>query len=109
LVDLLDARRNQIFAIVTAPLLWTTQFSLAIEAWRRAFGPAIDRWLAAVGELEALGSLATYAFENPELPFPTVLDDGPAPRLMGGRERRRSYVGSSRAAASGSPPPTTSP
>jgi DNA mismatch repair ATPase MutS len=83
LVDLLDARRNQILAILTAPLLWTTQFSLAVEAWRRAFGPAIGRWLAAVGELEALGSLASYAFEHPELPFPTILDDGPEPRLAG--------------------------
>jgi hypothetical protein len=83
LVDLLAARRNQIFAILTAPLLWTTQFSLAVEAWRRAFGPAIGRWLAAVGELEALGSLATYAFEHPELPFPTIVDDGPEPRLAG--------------------------
>ena len=32
LVDLLDARRNQIAAILTAPLLWTTQLALAIEA-----------------------------------------------------------------------------
>jgi hypothetical protein len=81
LVDLLDARRNQIMAILTAPLLWTAQFALAIEAWRRRFGPAVGGWLAAVGEIEALGSLATYAFEHPELPFPTVLDDAGSPRL----------------------------
>ena len=75
LVDLLDTRRNQIGAILTAPLLWTTQLTLAIEAWRRAYGPAVARWLAAVGEIEALASLSTFAFEHPEHPFPEVLDD----------------------------------
>jgi hypothetical protein len=83
LVDLLDARRNQIFAIISAPLLWTTQLALAVEAWRRAYGPAVGRWLAAVGEIEALGSLASYSYEHPELPFPTVLEDGPAALLDG--------------------------
>jgi MutS domain V len=82
LVDLLDARRNQMAAILTAPLLWTTQAALAIEAWRRAFGPAVSVWLAAVGEIEALASLSTFAFEHPELPFPELLDT-PPPRLEG--------------------------
>ena len=81
LVDLLDARRNQISAILTAPLLWTTQAALAIEAWRRNDGPAIARWLAAVGEIEALASLSTFAFEHPEYPFPEVLADGAPPCL----------------------------
>jgi hypothetical protein len=81
LVDLLDARRNQIMAILTAPLLWSAQFALAIEVWRRRFGPAVARWLAAVGEIEALVALATYAFEHPSLPFPTVVDGGGGPRF----------------------------
>ena len=46
--------------------------ALAVEGWRRAFGPAIGGWLATVGEIEALSSLATYAYEHPELPFPTI-------------------------------------
>ena len=79
LVDLLDARRNQIFAILSVSLLWTTQLALAVESWRRAFGPAIASWLGAVGEIEALASLSTYAFENPELPFPTISDAARTP------------------------------
>ncbi len=82
-VDLLDARRNQIVALLVAPLLWTTQLALAVEAWRRRFGTAIGRWLAAVGEIEALGSLASFAFEHPELPFPTLRDTAPRPELDG--------------------------
>jgi hypothetical protein len=74
LVALLDAGRNQLMALLVAPLLWSTQLGLAIEAWRRRVGPVVGRWLAAVGELEALSSLATFSFEHPEYPFPEIAD-----------------------------------
>lgn len=77
LVALLDVRRNQLMALVVAPALWTAQAALAIEAWRRAHGQAVARWLSAVGELEALASLATYAFEHPALPFPQLTEGPP--------------------------------
>jgi hypothetical protein len=77
LVDLLEQRRNQVAALLMAPLQATAQLALAVEAWRRAAGPAVVRWMAAVGELEALSSLATFRFERPEYPFPTILDDAP--------------------------------
>lgn len=80
-VDLLDARRNQLFVPVGWLLLWTTQLALAIEAWRATCGPRVPAWLDAVGEVEALCALAGYAWEHPEHPFP-VLVDGP-PRLDG--------------------------
>jgi len=74
LIDLLDARRNMIFAPLAAVLLWPLQFAFAIESWRQTSGPAVTRWLAAVGELEALNSLAGYSYEHPEDPFPELLD-----------------------------------
>jgi hypothetical protein len=58
-------------------LLLTPQLALAIEAWRRSWGPALAEWLAAVGSFEALGALATYSFEHPEDPFPEMLAGGP--------------------------------
>jgi hypothetical protein len=75
--DLLDARRNQFFAPIGALLLFTTQIALAIEAWRAACGPLLDRWVEAVADLEALSSLATQAFEHPGDPFPEIVEDGP--------------------------------
>jgi hypothetical protein len=77
LVHLLEARENQFFAPLAAMLLWTTQLALAIEAWRATSGPSIGRWIGAVGEIEALVALASYAYECPDDPFPTV-DEGPA-------------------------------
>lgn len=78
-IDLLDARRNQLFAPFSYLLLWGTQFAFALESWRAACGPAIPGWIRATGEFEALSSLAGYAFEHPDDPFPVVVapDEGP--------------------------------
>jgi len=74
LINLLDARRNMIFAPAAFVLLWETQLAIAIERWRQSSGPAVSRWLAAVGEFEALGSLAGYAYERPRDPFPELAE-----------------------------------
>ncbi len=77
LVDLLEGRRNQIAALLMAPLQATAQLALAVESWRRRVGPSVLRWMAAVGELEALSSLATFRFEHPAFPFPAIADTAP--------------------------------
>lgn len=78
LLELLDARRNQLFAPIAALLLWSTQLALSIAAWRERSGPGVPRWLAAVGEIEALCALASHAFEHPGDPFPEILTtEGP--------------------------------
>jgi hypothetical protein len=74
LIDLLDARRNMMFAPLAFILLWPLQFAFAIEKWRQSSGPAVARWLASVGEMEALCSLAGYAYEHPQDPFPELSD-----------------------------------
>jgi hypothetical protein len=83
LVNLLDARRNQVFAPVSYLLLWGTQFASAIEAWRAESGPAVAGWFAAVGEFEALCALAGYAWEHPDDPFPAVASADRAARFDG--------------------------
>jgi hypothetical protein len=73
-VGLLDSRRNQLFAPFGALLLWTTQLALAIERWRRQHGGRIGHWVTALGEIEALASLATYSAEHPEDPMPRLVE-----------------------------------
>ena len=75
LIDLLDARRNMIFAPLSVLLLWPLQLAIAIERWRQSSGPVVGRWLAAVGEFEALSSLASYAYEQPQYPFPELVEN----------------------------------
>lgn len=73
LVSLLDARRNQFFVPIAGLLLWTTHLAFAIERWRRASGAHVARWIEAVGELEALLSLASFAFEHPTFVEPEIV------------------------------------
>lgn len=60
-----------------ALLLWDLWCAWALDRWRRRTGPQVTRWLGAVGSLEALGSLATFADEHPGFAWPRFVD-GPA-------------------------------
>jgi len=75
LIELLDSRRNLFFAPFSFILLWPLHCAIAIELWRQNSGPAVARWFAAVGEIEALSSIAGYAFEHPDDPFPELVDN----------------------------------
>lgn len=81
LADLLDARRNQLFAPIAGLFLWGTQLGLAIERWRVAWGDVLEEWMLAAGDYEALASLSGYAYENPDSIFPDITDGEPS--LMG--------------------------
>jgi len=71
LLGLLEMRGNQLVMLVLPLLMWTTQVAWAISRWRREVGPAIGEWVAAVGEYEALASLAGQAFDHPEDAYPS--------------------------------------
>ncbi len=77
LLVLLDSRRNFFFAPIAILLLWEIQLSLFIEDWRRAHGVAIEEWISTVAQFEALSSLAGYAYEHPNDPFPELCDQAP--------------------------------
>jgi hypothetical protein len=74
LVNWLESRRNQLFAIPAAVLLLPEQLSFAIESWRARHGAPALRWLGTIAEMEALASLATLAFEHPHYPFPKIVE-----------------------------------
>jgi hypothetical protein len=76
-VTLLVSRENVFFALPAALMLWATQFSFAIEAWRDRTGRHIPRWLTATGDLEALISLSSFAAERPAYAFPEMTTGAP--------------------------------
>jgi MutS domain V len=82
-VEWFESRRNPFFALVSAPFLVVTQLAFAIERWRAHHGAAAAGWLEALGELETLASLATYAFEHPDQPFPEIVPDEQGPLYDG--------------------------
>lgn len=77
LMVLLDSRRNQFFAPIAFFLLWEIQLAFFIEGWRKKYGHAIPGWLEALSEMEALSSLAGYAFEHPQDRFPELSETSP--------------------------------
>jgi hypothetical protein len=74
LVALLDARRNQFFAPLALLLLWSTHIAFAIERWRVESGAEIVGWIESIGEMEALLSLASFAFEHPTFVMPKIVE-----------------------------------
>lgn len=78
LSEMHDWQHNVLFAVIATPLLWGVHLALAMERWRRTYGPSVRIWLDSVGEFEALSSIAAYRYEHPADPFPEVVDEGPA-------------------------------
>jgi hypothetical protein len=77
LTQYLDSRDHVLVRIAEPFVLWTAHLAYAVEHWRRDSGPVVRRWLTATGEIEALCSLASYAFEHPADPFPEFTSEGP--------------------------------
>ncbi len=70
--DWTDSRHNVFVRVLEIPLLFTLQLGYAAESWRRRHGSQLRDWVDAVGEIEALLSLASYSYEHPAYPFPDI-------------------------------------
>lgn len=77
LVTLLDARRNQFFAPFAVLLLWTFHVAAAIDRWRARSGSHVADWIQSIGEIEALASLGSFAYEHESYAMPAIVDEGP--------------------------------
>jgi hypothetical protein len=78
IVNFVEARRNPILAPLLLLFMYPLQTALAAERWRSAHGLKIQAWLERLGEFEALLSLAQYAYEQHQDPFPEFLQGPPA-------------------------------
>jgi hypothetical protein len=74
IMDYLDSRENVFVRLLEPFILWTAYWAMQVEEWRKHSGPAVRRWLEAMAQIEALSSIAGYAYEHPEDPFPELLE-----------------------------------
>ncbi|NOT62009.1 MAG: DNA mismatch repair protein MutS [Acidobacteria bacterium] len=72
--EILDWCKNQFFAPLAFALLIPAQIAIAAERWKQECGPQVAHWLDALAEFEALNSLAGYAYEHPDDPFPELVE-----------------------------------
>jgi MutS domain V len=70
----IDTAHSLLGHIAEVPFLFSVHVGYAAEAWRRRWGRELRTWAAATGEMEALVSLAGYAYEHPADPFPEFID-----------------------------------
>ena len=69
-----DSRHNVFLRLAELPLLFTLQVAYASESWRTRHGTKLRDWVDAVGEMEALLSIAGYSYEHPDDPFPELVE-----------------------------------
>jgi MutS-like protein len=68
-----ELRHNgMIYPFINVLLLWDVQCVVALEKWQRDSGKALSPWLLALGQWEALSSLAGAAYDNPDFVFPEI-------------------------------------
>ncbi len=72
--DWADSRHNVFLRLSELPLLFTLQVAFAAQSWRKSHGASFRDWVDAVGEMEALLSLAGYSYERPDDPFPELVE-----------------------------------
>lgn len=71
-----EARHNEVFRLFISPvLLWEYNSAFALESWRKRHGKKVRGWVQALGEIEALSSLAAVAFEQPSFAWPELSND----------------------------------
>jgi hypothetical protein len=78
LVELIEGRHNVLVRIIDAPLMYSVQVAFAAERWRKLHGSGLRAWVNAVGEMEALVSLAAYSFEHPADTFASFTEGAAA-------------------------------
>ena len=74
IVNYVESRRNPLLAPLLLLLMYPLQAAMAAERWRSTHAEAVSSWLAVLGEIEALMSLARYAYERPQDAFPVFID-----------------------------------
>jgi hypothetical protein len=77
IVGYIESRRNPAMRLFDVLMFWNVQCVFLAESWQQEFGPHIRGWLEAVGEFEALLSLASYSFEHPDDVLPEFVEHGP--------------------------------
>lgn len=72
--DKISNRKNIFFIIINILLLWDYQCMIEFEKWKVKSGENLEKWLEVIGQFEALNSISTIIYDNPEWAVPYVSD-----------------------------------
>ena len=75
LMNELDQRNNVfMYVILNGLFFWELRQIMRIETWKEQYAHELPHWLSALGQMDALNSLATFAYNHPDYSYPTLLD-----------------------------------
>lgn len=75
LLHQLESMQNLLGALIFNSLfVYHVHVLLALEKWKIRYAGHIKNWIDAAGEMEALSSLAHFAYNNPEFVFPEITE-----------------------------------
>ncbi len=76
IVDMMELRYNPLYHfILNSIFLWDYQTLIALEKWKDESGKYLRNWLQAIGQIEALSSLAIIRHDHPDWGFPEIVDE----------------------------------
>ncbi len=73
-LDFLNGRANMFYLFLNSILLFDIHLLLATEKWKKNNKANVSHWFEAIGQLEALCSLAGFSYSNPGYIFPVISD-----------------------------------
>ena len=77
LMNELNQRNNYLmYTVLNGCFFWELWQIMRIEAWKEIHAGELPHWLEAIGEMDALCSLGTFAYNHPEGYSPTTIRRG---------------------------------
>ena len=80
LTSFFDQRLNLlVFIFLNSLAFYDLQCMVALERWKIRYRAKLPVWIEAVGNIEALNSLATFGFNHPDHVYPAVAESAEDP------------------------------
>lgn len=75
IINSLDYRLNFIMGFLLNWFFWDVRQIRRLEIWRNEFKNELPKWIDVISEIEALSSLGSFAYNNPDFNFPLIKTD----------------------------------
>ena len=78
LLNWMDTNLNILASVMLNGLfLFNLQLLAAVDKWKTRYKSIVPQWFDVMGEIDALSSLANFAYNNPEFIYPNPHNEGP--------------------------------
>lgn len=67
---------SMVYPLFMAILLWDFRIAKSIEHWQATYSSKVKQWFTSLGEFEALASLASLRYDEPDWVFPKLNKSG---------------------------------